>query len=114
MSDHDVNENFPLPAIEALRALGHDLLTSLKAGTANQGIPDEQVLAFGTQRSRAVLTHNRIDFKRLHCRQPHYAGIVVCTEDSDFPALANRINSAVRLHEPLAAKLISVTKGTLT
>ena len=38
------NENFPRPVVEALRHRGHDVLTSLEAGRANQGIPDDEVL----------------------------------------------------------------------
>jgi hypothetical protein len=111
MANLYANENFPLPVIVQLRALGHDALTSLEARTANQGIPDEQVLAFATECGRAVLTHNRLDFKRLHRRQPHHAGIVICTRDANFPALAQRIHAAVEQQEPLPGKLVSVTRG---
>lgn len=47
------NENFPYQVVQALRGLGHDVLTSLEAGNANQSIPDEQVLEFATQNRRA-------------------------------------------------------------
>jgi uncharacterized protein DUF5615 len=40
------DENFPLPAVEALRRLGHDVLTAAEAGQAGQGIADDAVLAF--------------------------------------------------------------------
>ena len=66
MANLYANENFPLAAVEGLRVLGHDVLTSLEAGTANQAIPDDRVLAFASDLGRAVLTHNRLDFKRLH------------------------------------------------
>ena len=46
------NKNFHLGAAEQLRSLGHDVLTSLEAGSANQRIPDEQVLEFARQESR--------------------------------------------------------------
>jgi predicted nuclease of predicted toxin-antitoxin system len=59
------NENFPLPAVEALRAKGHDVLTTRDAGKANEGIPDDEVLEFASREGRAVLTHNRKDFIRL-------------------------------------------------
>jgi hypothetical protein len=111
MANLYANENFPLPVVVQLRALDHDVLTSLQAGTANQGIPDQQVLAFATGCGRAVLTHNRLDFKRLHRRQPQHAGIVICTKDTNFPALAQRIHAAVKLQEPLPGKLVSVTRG---
>ena len=40
------NENFPLPVVEELRQLGHDVLTTLEAGYAGQAISDEAVLDF--------------------------------------------------------------------
>jgi len=40
------DENFPLPVVECLRLLGHDVLTAFEAGQAEQGIPDPLVLAF--------------------------------------------------------------------
>jgi hypothetical protein len=66
MADLYANENFPLPVVRVLREMGHDVLTSLDAETANQRIPDGEVLAFATMSRRAVLTHNRFDFKKLH------------------------------------------------
>jgi Domain of unknown function (DUF5615) len=40
------NENFPLPAVEALRRFGHDVLTTAHSARAGQAIPDAEVLAF--------------------------------------------------------------------
>jgi hypothetical protein len=40
------NENFPLPAVEELRRLGHNVLTIQETGQANQSLSDEDVLAF--------------------------------------------------------------------
>jgi hypothetical protein len=34
------NENFPLPAVEELRLLGHDMLTIQETGKANQAMAD--------------------------------------------------------------------------
>ena len=62
------NENFPIQVVQALRALGHDVLTSAEAGNANQSIPDDSVLAFAAQNQRALLTLNKRDFIRLHAR----------------------------------------------
>lgn len=77
------NENFPLPAVEALRRLGHDVLTSHDAGKSNAGIPDDEVLRFATENGRAVLTHNRQDFIRLHRESADHAGIIVgCWSES--------------------------------
>ena len=90
-------ENFPKRVVEALRALGHDLLTSFEAGRANQMIPDDQVLAFATEQGRVVLTLNRFDFIGLHRQtQGRHAGIIVCTrDDADPVAFAGRIHHAI-------------------
>ena len=37
------DEDFPLPVVEELRRLGHDVLTVQEAGRANQGIDDATV-----------------------------------------------------------------------
>jgi uncharacterized protein with PIN domain len=104
------DEHYPLPVVEFLRALGHDVLTVQAAGQAGLKFPDDEVLAFATSQGRAVLTLNRQDFKRLHRLQPNHAGIINCTNDRDWAALANRVNAAILAAEPLAAKLVSVTR----
>jgi hypothetical protein len=89
------NENFPLQVVQALRDLGHDVLTVVEAGHANQAVPDEEVLAFAIGERRAVITLNRREFILLHNRQPDHAGIVVCTQDPDTDGQARRIHAAV-------------------
>ncbi len=44
------DESFPLPVIEALRRRGHDVLTALEAGQANQKITDQAVLVLAGDR----------------------------------------------------------------
>lgn len=50
------NENFHRQVVVALRELGHDVLTSIEAGRANQRLPDEEVVEFTRREGRAVLT----------------------------------------------------------
>jgi predicted nuclease of predicted toxin-antitoxin system len=89
------NENFRRRVVEALRELGHDVLTSLEAGNANLGIPDDEVLDFARENNRIVLTFNRKDFIRLHFQNPIHPGIIVCTDDKDNSGLTNRIHAAI-------------------
>lgn len=104
------NENFPQPVVEALRALGHDVVTSLEAGRANQRIPDADVLAHAHAEQRVLLTLNRWHFRRLHdSGQPHH-GIVACTADPDFERHAKRINDEVRKHLTMTGRLVTVRK----
>ncbi|WP_425614795.1 DUF5615 family PIN-like protein [Anatilimnocola sp. NA78] len=104
------NENFPKPVVDALRNLGHDVLTVLEAGKADQAIDDEQVLAFAISLNRAVLTLNRKHFIRLHQLQPLHAGIIVCTFDPDFSGQASRIHLAIQSQPNLAGQLLRVNR----
>ena len=104
------NENFPLPAVEKLRALGHDVLTIQETGKADQALPDEKVLEFATAENRAVLTLNRRHFIRLHRERPEHAGIIVCTVDPDFAAQAERIHQAIGKQTSLHGQLIRVNR----
>lgn len=104
------NENFPLPVVQELRRLGHDVLTVQEAGNADQAIPDEEVLAFATAESRVVLTLNRRDFIHLHKTQPNHAGIIVCTYDADFIGQAQRIHEAIELQPSVQNELLRVNR----
>jgi hypothetical protein len=104
------NENFPRPAAETLRRLGHDVLTSLEAGNAGRAVPDAEVLRFAVEDGRALLTLNRRHFIRLHDMTPNHAGIVVCSYDADFAALAERIHSVLTAHSSLAGLLLRINR----
>jgi len=105
------NENFPLPVVEKLRALDHDVLPVQEAGKADQALPDHEVLAFATRESRTVLTLNRLHFIRLHRQQPSHAGIIVCTFDPDFNRQGERIHQAVSDQASLAGQLLRVNRA---
>jgi hypothetical protein len=104
------NENFPLPAVEALRRLGHDVLTTQDTGKSGQAIPDEEVLAFAVTQGRILLTLNRKHFIRLHGEQPGHAGIIACTFDPDFAGLANRIHDSLHEQSDLSRQLIRIQR----
>jgi hypothetical protein len=104
------DENVPLPAVEALWGLGHDVLTALEAGRAGLGIPDEDVLAFALAAGRAVLTHNRKHFRKLHDAGLEHSGIVICTEDRSFPGLAARIDAVLVAVADPSGRLIRVNR----
>jgi predicted nuclease of predicted toxin-antitoxin system len=104
------NENFPRQVVEFLRVLGHDVLTVQEAGNAYRALPDEDVLAFASEESRAVLTLNRRDFVRLHMALPTHAGIIVCTQDADAQGQAERIHRAIEGAEELNSRLIRINR----
>jgi hypothetical protein len=104
------DENFPLPVVEALRKLGHDVLTIFEAGKANQRYPDEAVLADASANRRAILTLNRKHFIRLHNASSQHSGIILCTYDPDFIGQAQRITEALRMHSALDGVMVRVNR----
>ena len=104
------NENLPLPVVEALRQLGHDVLTTMESGNTGQAIPDDAVLAFATAEQRVLITLNRKHFIRLHTTQPDHAGLVVCTFDQEYAALAQRIHDALITAPVMRGRLVRVNR----
>ncbi len=88
------DENFPGPVVEELRCLGHDVLTAQADG--HRQAPDPIILARAHALGRAVLTYDRWDYERLDRQGAMHSGIVSATQDNDHPALAARINAALK------------------
>jgi Domain of unknown function (DUF5615) len=104
------NENFPLPVVIALRQLGHDVLTSYESNQANQAIPDAAVLSFAAVHQRILITFNRKHFIALHRVNSTHAGIIVCTIDPDWDALAARIDTELTAQVNMAGQLVRVNR----
>lgn len=105
------DEDFPLPVVEELRRLGHDVRTVQEAGRAGQGIGDADVLADAGAEQRAVLTHNHADFSRLHRQGQAHQGIVSCTQDPGDPvALSQRVHAAIAPLNDLANQFIRIVR----
>lgn len=104
------NENFPLPVVESLQSLGHDVLTTLTAGNAGQAIPDEAVLAFAIAHQRALLTLNRRHFLRIAQVHPQHFGLIICTFDADFGRQANAIHASINASASLRDQIIRINR----
>jgi hypothetical protein len=104
------NENLPEPVALELRRLGHDVVTMRESGHAGRSMADRDVLEFATQNGRSVVTLNRRHFVRLHGTNPNHAGIVVCTFDPDFGALARRIHESIAATPSLTGVLVRVNR----
>ena len=92
------DEDFPFPVVEVLRQLGHDVLTAQEDGRI--ATPDPAILARAHALGRAVMTHNRRHYERLHRQGAPHSGILSATRDSNNPALAARIHSALAGRSP--------------
>jgi hypothetical protein len=92
------DEDFPLPVVEDLRRRGHDVMTAQEDGRT--GAPDPDVLARAHALGRAVLTHNRRHYERLHGQGAAHSGMLSATQDPDHNALAARIDAALAGQPP--------------
>ena len=104
------DENVPLPVVERLRTLGHDVLTVVEDGKGNQRYPDASVLHDAAASGRTVVTLNRRHFRRLHGESRDHAGMVLCTYDPDFAGQALRIHETLATTGPLAGRLLRVNR----
>jgi len=102
--------NYDYRVVQELRNLGHDVLTANEAGRAGQGIRDADVLAYANLQNRAVITFNRRHFIRLHQQVQLHSGIIVCTDDRDWIALAARVHQAISALPSLENQLIRINR----
>jgi hypothetical protein len=87
-----------------LRSLGYDALSCQEAGRANQGISDEEQLAYATQNDRAVLTFNMVDYVPLdHAWKlagRSHAGIIVSPAIEDMGLLLRYVQRHLDRYPP--------------
>jgi hypothetical protein len=102
------DEDFPRPVVEALRALGHDVLTVQEVGMANKRWPDRSVFFFACDERRIILTINRRDFYKLHTLFPNHSGLVLCTAVVDFRRAASRIAAAITQITDITGQVIRI------
>ena len=93
------DEDFAFPAVEQLRARGHDVSTAQEDG--QPAMPDAAILARAFTLGRVVLTHNRRHYERLHHQGEAHVGILTASQDPDHQSLASRLD----------AKLASLSPG---
>ncbi len=87
------DEDFPHPAIDVLRMLGHDVVTAQEDGRL--ATPDDDILARANSLSRVVVTYNRRHYERLDRVGKPHSGIVSAKQDTDHDALAARVDAAL-------------------
>jgi len=102
------DEQFPRPAVEHLRSLGHDVLTVQEA--VNASASDPKVLAFAIAENRVVLTQNAVIRLKSYRSQPDHSGIIIGSDDQNFFRLAERTHGAIFAEESLQGKLIRVVR----
>lgn len=101
------DENFEDAVVAELIALGHDVVTARAEGLSGTADPD--VLAHATANGRIVLTHDH-DYHKLHRAGVPHAGIVSCSVDNYYAALAARIDAVLAATPAPANRLMRVVR----
>jgi hypothetical protein len=104
------DENFPFPAVIKIRQKGWDIVTLQESGYGGIALNDSEVLQFALSSKRAVLTLNRRHFIHLHSVSDEHYGIIVCSFDSDFDGLSERIICKLSACDSPAGKLIRINR----
>lgn len=88
----------------ALRQRGYDAISCQEVNRVNQGISDEDQLAYATEYGRAMLTNTMVDFIRLDQtwkrNGQQHAGIVLYTRINTFGELLRRIGQHLAATDP--------------
>ncbi|MEQ8971504.1 MAG: DUF5615 family PIN-like protein [Coleofasciculus sp. C1-SOL-03] len=75
-----------------LRARGLDVLTTIEAEMT--GYSDQEQLAYAASEERCLLTHNRVDYERLHLSYiktgQQHSGIIVTPQNNAYE-IAQRV-----------------------
>jgi Uncharacterized protein conserved in bacteria len=106
------DENFPRPALEALRKAGWDVLS---IGEECPGVPDEDVAALCADQQRILLTFDK-DFGELvfHRGLPAGSGVVLFRVTPDSPEEAAGLALALVQSQPdLAGSFCVVTRDRI-
>jgi predicted nuclease of predicted toxin-antitoxin system len=103
------DENFPRPAVDALRLAGFDVLWIAES---NPGAPDEEVLTLSISTERTLLTFHK-DFGELayHRGLPAHCGIVLFRLTPQSPdEAASLALSAIQSQKSWAAHFSVITR----
>jgi hypothetical protein len=104
------DEDFDAALVQALRALGHDVLRHQEDVTAPRGESDEDVLARAAAAGRVLLTHNRRDFVRIHRSGAGHAGILTLPQRLDAERSAEQIDALLAAELTLVGRLFRVNR----
>lgn len=96
-----LDEDVDVLLVPLLAAHGIDALTTVAAGNLRRS--DEDQLAFASQESRVLITHNRLDFENLAVdwwnQQRDHAGIVLTIRRADTYELLRHLLPVLQLYD---------------
>jgi predicted nuclease of predicted toxin-antitoxin system len=105
-----VDENMPLMTVEALRALGHDVLDI--RGTADEGMSDDNIWEKAQQEQRVLITTDK-GFTSYR-DQPHYGILIISLRQPNRQKIHKRVMQAIaQFKEAEWPELLVVMRDTV-
>lgn len=90
-----LDEDVEVVLAEIVRSRGFDAITARDADRHQRSLTDAEQPAFAVQQGRAIVTHNRDDFEKLHAlylaQGRTHAGIIIVVRRSIIYDIARRL-----------------------
>ena len=111
MTDLYADEDTIREIVDRLSSEGHHIKTAQEAG--NSGLSDQEQLSYAHENNEPIITHNKIDFIKLHQSGQEHSGIFSVSRNMTNEQAAVRTHDAISKSPDMANKLVRVNKGEM-
>ena len=111
MNDFYADEDVKREIVNLLCSKGHNIATAQQAG--NAGISDKEQLEYASHKGIPIITHNKIDFIKLHQSEQEHSGIFSISRNMTNEHAAARTSDAISKCPDMANTLVRVNQGEM-
>ena len=111
LTDLYADEDTIREIVDRLSSEGHNITTAQKAG--NAGLSDQEQLSYAHENNEPIITHNKIDFIKLHQSDQEHSGVFSVSRNMTNEQAAMRTHDAISKFPDMANTLVRVNKGEM-
>ena len=111
MTDLYADEDTNRAIVDRLSSEGHNITTAQEAG--NEALSDQEQLAYAHENNVPIITHNRIDFIKLHQSGQEHSGIFSLTRNMTNEQAATRTHDAISNIPDMTNTHVRINKGEM-
>ncbi len=111
MTDLYADEDTNREIVDRLSSEGHNITTAQEAG--NEALSDQEQLSYAHENSEPIITHNKIDFIKLHQSGQEHSGIFSVSRNMTNEQAAVRTHDAISKFPDMANTHVRVNKGEM-
>lgn len=111
LTDLYADEDTIREIVDSLSSEGHNIKTAQEAG--NAGLSDQEQLTYAHGNSQPIITHNKIDFIKLHQSKQEHSGIFSVSRNMTNEQAAVRTHDAILNCPDMENTLVRVNKGEM-